>query len=130
MKKRLLTICTSLLVVVLCGFLFVGCNYETLDGQKVGKEYDSQEHLQEQEASVYGARRIVAKDIFIMCDSYLYFGNLYLHEDGHSTYDNEYELYGIELPNGQYILTDKRIMAFTKKPDAAVYSYTDLTEVK
>ena len=126
MKKRLLTICASLLIVVLCGFLFVGCNYETLDGQKVGKEYTSQE----EEASVYGVRKSVAKGIFIMCDKYLYFGNLYAHEDGDSTYDNNFELYGIELTNGQYILTDKRIMAFTKKPDKAVYPYTDLTEVK
>ena len=126
MKKRLLTICASLLVVVLCGFLFVGCNYENLDGQKMGKEYTSQE----QEASIYGIRRLMAKDIFIMYDDYLYFGNLYAHEDGESTYENAYELYGIELPNRQYILTDKKITLFTKKPDKAVYSYTDLTEVK
>ena len=121
MKKHLLTICASLLVVVLCGFLFVGCNYEALDGQKMGKEYTSQK----EEASVYGGRRIVAKDIFIICDSYLYFGNLYAH-----AYANTYELYGIELSSGQYILTDKRIIAFAKKPDVTMYSYTDLTEGK
>lgn len=125
MRKHLLTICASLSIVVLCGFLFVGCNYENLDGQQIGKEYNSQE-----EASMYGIRRIVAKGIFIMCDGYLYFGNLYAHTDADSGYHNDYELFGIELPNGQYILTNKRISSFTKKPDVAVYSYTDLTEVK
>lgn len=125
MKKHLLTICASLLIVVLCGFLFVGCNHENYDSQEQ-EEYNPQK----QEATIYGGKQTIAKDIFIMCDDYLYFGNLYRHSAWVASDNPYFESYGIELPNGQYILTDKRIMTFTKKPDKAVYSYIDLTGVK